>query len=156
MRHHVTFIRHQHLIKIGIVLILLENEMSETILTSKQQKLSAQIFNIASIVSVLIPPLILLWIAASIFTYAAVAHHPNPRVREFLRPAGFRFYGLVGSLVVVLNFSGLMKQWMGSASSVWLTVWVVSFLVIVPLGVRDILRASREDWSDMQVAEIRG
>lgn len=130
--------------------------MSETILTSKQQKLSAQIFNIASIVSVLIPPLILLWIAASIFTYAAVAHHPNPRVREFLRPAGFRFYGLVGSLVVVLNFSGLMKQWMGSASSVWLTVWVVSFLVIVPLGVRDILRASREDWSDMQVAEIRG
>jgi hypothetical protein len=156
MRHHATFIRHQHLIKIGIVLILLENEMSETILTSKQQKLSAQIFNIASIVSVLIPPLILLWIAASIFTYAAVAHHPNPRVREFLRPAGFRFYGLVGSLVVVLNFSGLMKQWMGSASSVWLTVWVVSFLVIVPLGVRDILRASREDWSDMQVAEIRG
>jgi hypothetical protein len=123
MRHHVTFIRHKHLIKIGIVLISLENEMAETILSSRQQKLSAQIFNIASIVSVLIPPLILLWIAASIFTYAAVAHHPNPRVRAFLRPAGFRFYGLIGSLVVVLNFSGLMRQWMGSASSVWLTVW---------------------------------
>lgn len=127
--------------------------MAEIILSSRQQKLSAQIFNVASIVSVLIPPLILLWIAASIFTYAAVAHHPNPRVREFLRPAGFRFYGLVGSLVVVLNFSGLMKQWMGSASSVWLTVWAVSLLVIVPLGVRDILRASRASWPDMQVAE---
>lgn len=130
--------------------------MAETILSSRQQKLSAQIFNIASIASVLIPPLILLWIATSIFIYAAVAHHPNPHVREFLRPAGFRFYGLVGSLVVVLNFSGLMRQWMGSASSVWLTVWAVSFLVIVPFGVRDILRASRESWPDMQVAETRG
>lgn len=125
--------------------------MGQTVLSIRQQKLSAQIFNIASIVSVLIPPLILLWIAASIFTYAAIAHHPNTKVREFLRPAGYRFYGLVGSLVVALNYSGLLKQWLGSTTHVWLAVWAASLLVVVPLGLRDIFRAAKEPWGELAI-----
>lgn len=126
--------------------------MSENLITAKQQKFSAQILNWASICAVLLPPLILLWIAASIFTYAAIAHHPNQRVVSYLRPAGYRFYGLVGSLVVILNYTGQLRQFLGGSVNMWLAVWVVSLLVILPLGFRDIYRVAREDWQDMRVA----
>ena len=33
----------------------------------------------------------------------------------------------------------------------WLTVWILSILVVVPLGVRDIWKAAHEDWEDMVV-----
>jgi hypothetical protein len=91
------------------------------------------------------------WIAASIFVYASVAHHPDMRVREFQRQAGYRFYGLVGSLVVVLNFSSEMKAWLGGGMNLLLTVWAVSLLLVVPLGIWDLIRISRENWQDMTV-----
>lgn len=115
--------------------------MAYRLITARQQKLSAQIFNIASICAVLVPPLILLWIAASIFTYAAIAHHPNQRVVEYLRKAGYRFYGLVGSLVVALNYTGIMKDWFGSVQAMWISIWLLSLLVIVPPGIRDLVSA---------------
>lgn len=125
--------------------------MAENLITAHQQKVSAQVFNWASICAVLIPPLIMLWIAASIFTYAAIAHHPNQRVVDYLRPSGYRFYGLVGSLVVLLNYTEQLRHLLGGMLNMWFTVWLVSLLVIVPVGLRDILRASREEWRDMQV-----
>lgn len=126
--------------------------MQQTYLSARQQRLSAQVFNIASIIAVLAPPLIMLWIAASIFVYAAIAHHPNPRVVKYLRSAGYRFYGLAGSLVVVLNYSEQMKPWFGGTLHMWLAVWLISLLVIVPLGVRDIVRAAREPWAGLNLA----
>ena len=123
----------------------------EKLIGAAQCRRSAQIFIIGSIISVLIPPLLMVWIAASIFVYASVAHHPDMRVREFQRHAGYRFYGLVGTLVVVLNFSGAMKDWLGGGMNLMFTVWAISLLVIVPLGVRDLVRISRENWQDMMV-----
>jgi hypothetical protein len=32
-----------------------------------------------------------------------------------------------------------------------LTVWAVSILVIVPLGIRDLIRIRRENWQDILV-----
>lgn len=123
----------------------------EKLISASQCRSSAQIFIIGSIISVLVPPLLMVWIAASIFAYASVAHHPDMRVREYQRWAGYRFYGLVGTLVVALNFSGAMQSWLGGGMNLLLTVWVLSLLVVVPLGIRDLIRISRENWQDMLV-----
>jgi hypothetical protein len=123
----------------------------EKLISASQCRSSAQIFIIGSIISVLVPPLLMIWIAASIFAYASVAHHPDMRVREYQRWAGYRFYGLVGTLVVVLNFSGAMNAWVGGGKNLLLTVWAVSILVIVPLGIRDLIRIRRENWQDILV-----
>ena len=91
--------------------------------------------------------------------HASAAHHPNQRVREYIYPGGYRFYGVVGSLVVLLNFSPQMSKWVPGVLNFgplhlpmfWPLVWVLSMLVIIPLGVRDILRANRDNWQDMTV-----
>ncbi|OIP07497.1 MAG: hypothetical protein AUK53_11210 [Betaproteobacteria bacterium CG2_30_59_46] len=123
----------------------------EKLVSASQCRRAAQIFIIGSIIAVLIPPLIMVWIAASIFAYASVAHHPDMRVREYQRWAGYRFYGLAGTLVVVLNFSGAMKDWVGGGVNLLLAVWALSLLVVVPLGIRDLIRIRRENWRDMWV-----
>jgi hypothetical protein len=120
-------------------------------ITAAQQRRDAQIFNVLSCAAVFLMPLVIPWIAASIFVHASIAHHPNLRVREFLYPGGYRFYGLVGALVVVLNFSSQMAKWVGGGLHLLVLVWLVSLAVVVPLGVRDILRARRENWQDMIV-----
>jgi len=123
----------------------------EKLVSAAQCRRSAQIFIIGSMISVLVPPLLMVWIAASIFAYASVAHHPDMRVREYQRWAGYRFYGLVGTLIVVLNFSGEMKAWLGGGMNLLFTVWALSLLVVVPLGIRDLIRIHRENWQDMMV-----
>lgn len=123
----------------------------EKLVSATQCRRSAQIFIIGSMIAVLVPPLLMVWIAASIFAYASVAHHPDMRVREYQRWAGYRFYGLVGTLIVVLNFSGEMKDLLGGGMNLLFTVWALSLLVVVPLGIRDLIRIHRENWQDMMV-----
>lgn len=123
----------------------------EKIISAGQCKLSARVFSIGSIIATLLPFLAPIWIAGSIFTYAAVAHHPDSRVGEYTRWAGYRFYGVAGSFVVLLNFSGELKALLGGAMNMWLTVWAIGILVVVPLGLRDIYRAGRENWQDLTI-----
>lgn len=128
--------------------------MATKTITAKQQLRAAQSFAFFSSIAVLLLPLVipmLLWIAASIFAYCAVACHPNPKVQSYLTPAGHRFYGLIGALVVLLNFSPQMASWLGGWWQLALVVWLLSILVVVPLAVRDILRARKEDWHDMSI-----
>jgi hypothetical protein len=123
----------------------------EKLVSAGQCRMAAQAFTFGSVVSVLIPPLIMVWIAFSIFIYAANAHHPDPRVRHYNRWSGYRFYGLVGTLVVVLNFSGPLKDWLGGGMNLLWAVWAVSLLVVLPLGIRDLLRIKGEAWQDLVV-----
>lgn len=123
----------------------------EKIISAAQCRRSAQIFLIGSILAVTFPPLIMVWIAASIFVYASAAHHPDHRVGEYQRWAGYRFYGIAGSLVVILNFTGELKELLGGTVNMWLTVWAVCFLVVVPLGIWDLIRIRRDSWQDMKV-----
>lgn len=125
--------------------------MAEKLITAKNQRLSAQGFNFFSCIAVMVPVLIPIWIAASIFVYASSAYHPNPRVCEFIRHGGYRFYGLVGALVAVLNFSSQMAKWVGGGWNLALIIWGIAILVVVPLGLRDILRAQKAPWQDMTV-----
>jgi hypothetical protein len=127
--------------------------MPVKICTAKQQMRAAQTFTFFSIIAVLLLPAIipmLLWIAASIFVYAAAAHHPNPRVCEFLKYSGYRFYGVVGALVVMLNFSPQMSKAMGGWLPLALVIWLACILVVVPLGIRDLMRAKKEPWQDIE------
>lgn len=133
--------------------------MAPKIITAKQQERAAQSFAFFSSLSVLLLPAIipmLLWIAASIFVYAAVAHHPNHKVREYLKFAGYRFYGLLGALVVALNFSPQMAKWVGGWPQLAIIIWILSILVVIPFAVRDILRARQEPWEDMLVESEQG
>ena len=125
--------------------------MATKIITAQQQMRTAQSFSFFSIIAVLIPVLIPIWIAASIFVYAAIAHHPNPRVCDFLTYSGYRFYGLVGTLVAVLNFSSYLSNLVGGGYNLIFIIWALAILIVVPLGIRDILRAKREPWQDFIV-----
>lgn len=125
--------------------------MVKNIITAKQQRRAAQVFSFFSCIAVLLPVLLPIWIAASIFVYAAVAHHPNQKVRSYLVPAGHRFYGLVGALVATLNFSPQMAKWVGGGMHLAMIIWIIAILIVIPFGVRDIARANKETWLDMQV-----
>lgn len=120
------------------------------IISAAQQRFSARIFNLASMIAVLIPPVLMIWIAASIFAYASVAHHPNSRVVLFNRLAGYRFYGVAGAMVVFGQpIYGLFNNWHGL-----LAVWAILAAVVIPWGIRDLLRVQREDWQDMEIIEV--
>lgn len=117
------------------------------IISAAQQRFSARIFNLASMIAVLFPPLLMIWIGASIFAYASVAHHPNPKVVHYNRFAGYRFYGVAGTMVVLGQpIYGLFNNWHGL-----LAVWAVLALVVLPWGIRDLLRVQRENWQDMEI-----
>ena len=123
-------------------------------ISAAEQRRAAKIFTQLSCVAVILQPLViplLLWIAASIFVYASIAHHPNPRVVEYLRPSGYRFYGLVGALVVVLNFSAQEAKFLGGWIYLELLIWLTGIVVVVIPGIRDIRRANKENWQDMTV-----
>lgn len=88
-----------------------------------------------------LPP-IMIWLAASIFVYASIAHHPDARVRHYNKWAGYRYYGLVGFMTI---FANDLAQLPGG----WWLVWGLFFLVLVPWSLWDIWRAGREDWRDI-------
>ncbi len=121
--------------------------MATHFISGKSALLSARLFNMASIVATIIAPLLMIWIAASIFMYASIAHHPNERTVYYNRWAGYRFYGGAGAMVVVGQpLYSVFNDWRGLVLA-----WSVLFLVVVPMGIVDMIRAGREDWQDMTV-----
>jgi len=92
------------------------------------------------------PPL-MIWLGASIFVYASIAHHPNLRTREYHRWAGYRFYGATGAMVVIGQpIYGLLGGWNGLVA-----VWLLVFFIVVPAGLVGIWKAAKEDWKDMTI-----
>jgi hypothetical protein len=123
------------------------------IITAKQQMRAAQGFTFFSCLAVLLLPLaipLFIWIAASIFMYAAAANHPNPKVCEYITQSGYRFYSTFALLVVMAFFGFMIGEKIGILNVLFL-VWGISVLLVVPLGVRDMLRASKENWQDMKM-----
>jgi hypothetical protein len=111
-------------------------------------RFAAQVFNLATIVAVLIPlPLLMIWVGASMFVYAANAHHPDERVAQYTRRAGFRFYGIAGAMVI---FGQPIVSWLGGLKGV-LAIWAIFAAVLIPMAVWEILKARREEWRDIVV-----
>jgi hypothetical protein len=117
------------------------------VITAAQSRFAAQLFSIASIVAVLIAPLMMIWIAASIFVYASIAHHPNPMTVQYNRFAGYRFYGAAGAMVIIGPvLYTFFENWHGL-----LVVWLIIASIVVPWGLWAIYKASRENWQDMTI-----
>ena len=119
----------------------------EKTITAAQSLFAARLFNIASIVATLIAPLLMIWIAASIFVYSSVAYHPNPRTVYYNRISGYRFYGAAGAMVV---FGQPVYSWFGNWHGL-VAVWLILVVVVVPFGLWDISRAGHEDWQDLTI-----
>lgn len=93
-----------------------------------------------------LPP-VMLWLAGSIFVYASIAHHPHPRAVHYNKWAGYRFYGVMGSMVVIgAPIYSLLGGWRGLMLVLGLAV-----VIIVPWAIVDIYKAAREPWQDMTV-----
>ena len=144
---------------------------AKRVIEGKSSRFAAQIFNMASVAAlcagmfalvlgkllagqrigflpmVLSFPPLMLWLGASIFVYASVAHHPNPRTVKYNRWAAYRFYGATGALVVFGQvIYAAFDSWTGL-----LAVWGILFLTVVPAGLYAIWRAQREDWQDLVI-----
>jgi hypothetical protein len=144
---------------------------AKRVIEGKSSRFAAQIFNIASVAAlcagmfalvlgkllaghkigflpmVLSFPPLMLWLGASIFVYASVAHHPNPRTVQYNRWAAYRFYGATGALVVFGQvIYAAFDSWTGL-----LAVWGILFLIVVPAGLYAIWRAQKEDWQDLVI-----
>ena len=101
--------------------------------------------NIAFLPFVLSLPPVMLWLAGSIFVYATIAHHPNPRTVYYNKWAGYRFYGVMGSMVVIgAPIYSLVGGWQGLMLVLGLAV-----AIIVPWAIYDLYKAAREPWQDI-------
>ena len=101
--------------------------------------------NIAFLPFVMSLPPVMLWLGGSIFVYASIAHHPNPRTVYYNKWAGYRFYGVMGSLVVIgPSIYGLVGGWKGL-----MLVMGLAVAIIVPWALVDLYKAAREPWQDI-------
>ncbi|MEW5789437.1 MAG: hypothetical protein AB1899_16455 [Pseudomonadota bacterium] len=144
------------------------------LITAASCKLSARLFNLLAIASTLLAalmfslglmigdkklaflpmamslPPVMIWLAASIFVYASIAHHPDLTVRHYNKWAGYRYYAVVGTLTVFSNdLAHLPTGWLG--------VWGLFILTLVPWASWDIWKAGREPWRDIEFEkEVHG
>lgn len=116
-------------------------------ITAAQSRFAARIFNLLTLVVAVLAPLIMIWIAASIFVYASVAHHPNPRTVYYNRWAGYRFYGAVGSLLVL----GPLAYRIAPGWHALFALWGAFAVIIVPWGLWDLYKTQREPWQDVVI-----
>ena len=94
-----------------------------------------------------LPP-VMIWLAFSIFVYASIAHHPDLKVRHYTKWAGYRYYAVVGTLVVFANdLAHLPTGWPG--------VYVLMVVALVPWALYDIWKAGREDWKDIEMEQAQ-
>lgn len=144
---------------------------AQRLISASSSRFAAQLFNIITVVALMVSltalllgkllagqkigflplvlslPPVMIWLGASIFVYASIAHHPNPLVAHYNKWAGYRFYGVMGSLVVIgPSIYDLLGGWQGLMLVLGLAV-----VVIVPWALFDIYKAAREPWQDMTV-----
>ena len=131
--------------------------LTQSKLTPQAQLRAARMFNIGSVTAiVLLPmlPVLLLWIAGSIVIYSANIFHPNPLVRRYTKFGGYRFYGFVGGLLASMSFSSELSEMVGGAINLLMVIWAIGFVVVVPLGIRAIVQAGKENWEAMSINAV--
>ena len=141
------------------------------LITASSSRFAAQLFNIITVVVLMISltalllgkllashkigflpfvlslPPVMIWLGASIFVYASIAHHPNPLTAHYNKWAGYRYYGVMGSLVVFGQpLYDLLGGWQGLMLVLGLAV-----TIIVPWALFDIYKAAREPWQDLVI-----
>lgn len=108
--------------------------MNTVIIDGKAARRAAQAFNLGSVI-------------AALFVYASMAHYPNEKVVSYTRWAGYRFYGVSGFLVIFGSpIYSIFGNWEGVVAP-----WAILVAIVVPAGIRAIVRAHREEWPDTTV-----
>lgn len=122
-------------------------EDNPNLIKGKSAKFAAQLFNYGNIIAVIVFPLIIFWFAASIVIYAMNRHHPIENVGYFTQWAAYRFYGVLGVVVVVATYYG------SESLQHWLITWLVVVLIVVPWSIVDLLRIRKLDWPDQIIED---
>ena len=103
--------------------------------------------DLGNLISMLMPPLPLLWFGGSMLIYAMHRHHPNPKVGEYTQRAAYRFYAVMGAIIPVGTF------FPGRGITSWLIAWGIGLAVIVPWSLWSIVRIRRENWPDIVLTD---
>ena len=103
--------------------------------------------DLGNLISMLLPPLPLLWFGGSMLIYALHRHHPNPRVGHYTQRAAYRFYAVMGAIIPIGTF------FPGRGITSWLVAWAVGLAVIIPWSLWSIARIRREYWPDIAAPE---
>jgi hypothetical protein len=111
--------------------------------SGKSARFAAMQMDLGNLISMLLPPLPLLWFGGSMLIYALHRHHPNPRVGHYTQHAAYRFYAVMGAIIPIGTF------FPGRGIESWLIAWGVGLAVIVPWSLWSILKIRREDWPDI-------
>jgi hypothetical protein len=88
----------------------------------------------------------ILWFAVSIAIYIIARHHANERAGHYTQQAAYRYYGVIGIIVVAGTFYGTNVNY-------WLVTWIVCALILVPWSLLDVYRIFKEQWQDITVEE---
>ncbi len=112
-----------------------------TLLMGATEKMSVIFMMIATIV-----PMIL-WFAVSIMVYIIARHHPNERVGHYTQQAAYRYYAVIGMIVVAGTFYGTNINY-------WLATWVLFALILVPWSLLDVFKIFKEQWQDTLAEDV--
>lgn len=88
----------------------------------------------------------ILWFAASIVIYIIVRHHPSERVGHYTQQAAYRYYAIIGVIIVAGTFYGTDVK-------LWLITWIITALILVPWSIFDLLRIRKENWQDITIEQ---
>lgn len=120
----------------------LDTNTKNPIISGKSARKAAGLFNIGNIISMLLPfPLGIFWMGLSMVVYAMNRHHPNEKVGYYTQQAAYRFYGIVGFVVVVAIF-------FGTDINYWLITWIISAGILIPWSIVDLIRIRKDNWQD--------
>jgi len=119
------------------------------IVSGRSSRFAAMQMDLGNMISMLLPPLPVLWFGGSILIYAMHRHHPNPRVGYYTQHAAYRFYAVMGAIIPIGTF------FPGRGIMPWLIAWGVGLAVIIPWSIWSIIRIRREDWPDIQLPQTK-
>jgi hypothetical protein len=125
----------------------MDNQENTTgqIVTARSSRFSAMQMDIGNIISMLLPPLPVLWFGISMLIYALNRHHPDEKVGHYTQWAAYRFYGVMGLIIPVGTF------FPGDGFMPWLIAWGLGLVLIVPSSLWAIWRIRKDEWQDIEL-----
>ncbi|WP_018864615.1 MULTISPECIES: hypothetical protein [Thioalkalivibrio] len=100
-------------------------------------------FIIAAIMGIV--PLVL-WFGGSMLVYALNRHHPDPRVGYHTQWAAYRYYALMGALIVVATFFPPDLDY-------YRAYWAIAAAILLPWTIYALYTIYREPWMDVEIPD---
>lgn len=127
------------LFNIGNLLSLLPGLIVAPFILLSEPERTSMIF---MFIAMIVPPI--LWFGLSIIIYIIARHHPNADVGHYTQQAAYRYYGMIGVVIPVGTFFG--TDW-----KLWIITGGVVGLVIVPWTIWDLIKIQKQQWQDTEI-----